>query len=370
MKIKNALIVGAGFSGSVLARELAKKNIKVKVIDKRDHVGGNCHTKRDKKTGIMEHVYGPHIFNTKYKKIWNYVNYFGEFSNFTNRIKASTKKGIFSFPINLHTINQFFEKKFSPLEAKKFIEKKRLKIKNPKNFEEQALSMFGEELYKEFFYGYTKKQWGVDPKSLPASVAKRIPMRFNYDDNYNKATYTGIPLSGYTNIIKKILNHKNIKVRLKSNLKISMLSKFDHIFYSGEIDKFFKFKYGRLSYRTVFWKKKYYNGDFQGVTGVNYPDINVKHTRIYEHKHFLPNEKHKWSIIFYEYSRETLGNDEPFYPKRLKEDKVKLEKYIQEAKKITNMTFIGRLGTYQYLDMDDVIFKSIKLAKKFNLNKN
>lgn len=370
MKIKKALIVGAGFAGSVLARELAEKKIQVHVIDKRNHVAGNCFTRRDKKTGVMEHVYGPHIFNTNNKKIWEYVNKFDKFSNFTNRIKVKTKKGIFSFPINLHTINQYFNKQFTPNEAKKFINKIKIKIKRPKNFEEQALSLLGKKIYKEFFYGYTKKQWGVEPRKLPASIAKRIPIRFNYDDNYNKAKFTGIPINGYTTVIKNILKHKNINLKLNFIWKDHMIKNYDHIFYSGEIDKFFNYKYGRLSYRTVYWKKKYFNGDYQGVAGINFPDINVKHTRIYEHKHFMPNEFHKKTIVFTEYSKETKKNDEPFYPKRLEKDKKKLEKYFLEAKKLKNISFIGRLGTYRYLDMDDVIIESLNISKKFTKKRN
>lgn len=367
MKINKILIVGSGFAGAVLARELARKNIKIDLIDKRNHIGGNCHTKRDLKTGVMEHVYGPHIFNTNNVQVWNYVNKFGEFMPFINRIKVNTSKGIFSFPINLMTINQFFKTKFSPNEAKKFINKIKSKIKNPKNFEEQILSLIGKKLYKEFFYGYTIKQWGVDPKKIPASVAKRIPIRYNYDDNFNKAKFTGIPKYGYTKLIEKILKHKNIKVTLgKDYKKNSSKKKYDHIFFSGEIDKFFNYKFGKLGYRTVYWKKKYFDGDFQGTAGVNYPELKVKHTRIYEHKHFMPSEKHKKSIVFYEYSKETKINDEPFYPKRLEEDKVILKKYQNYSKKFKNITFIGRLGTYQYLDMEDVIFQSIKLAKKFS----
>ena len=359
MKVKKVLIVGSGFAGSVLARELAEKKIKVTVIDKRGHIAGNCFTKRDKKTRIMEHVYGPHIFNTNNKKIWDYVNKFEKFEVFTNRIKVNTSKGIFSFPINLHTINQFFNKKFSPKEAKKFINKIKINIKNPKNFEEQVLKIVGKKLYKEFFYGYTKKQWGIEPKKLPASVARRIPIRFDYNDNYNKAKFTGIPNKGYTQVIKKMLAHKNINLRLNFEWKKEMAKNYDHIFYSGEIDKFFDYKFGRLSYRTVYWKKKYYNGDYQGVTGINYPDMKTKYTRVYEHKHFMPNEIHKKSIVFFEYSKETGKKDEPFYPKRLEKDKKKLESYLLEAKKQKKFSFIGRLGTYQYLDMEDVIMKSI-----------
>jgi UDP-galactopyranose mutase len=365
---KKILIVGAGFSGAVLAREIAKKNITVDVIEKKNHVAGNCFTKRDAKTNIMEHVYGPHIFNTSNKIVWDYIRQFGKFIPFIHRVKAVNEKGIFSFPINLHTINQFFNKKFNPSQAKKFIKKISLKIKKPKNLEEQALSMIGVKLYKSFFYGYTKKQWGIEPGKLPASILKRIPIRFNYNDNYYNKKYTGIPKDGYTKIIKNILNHKYINVFLKKNWSNSMLNKYDHIFFSGEIDKFFNYKYGKLGYRTVFWKKNTYLGDFQGCAGINYTSENDLFTRIYEHKHLTPWENHKKTIVFKEYSKKTEKKDIAFYPIRLPDDKKKLSRYIIDSKKIKKITFIGRLGTYRYLDMEDVIFESLKISKKFIKN--
>ena len=363
---KNILIVGAGFSGSVLARELANSNFKILVIEKKSHVGGNCYTRRDTSTGIMEHVYGPHIFNTSNQDVWEYVNKFGKMIPFINRVKCSTNKGIFSFPINLHTINQFFGKNFNPSEAKLFIEKVRDKnIRNPKNFEEQALSYIGKDLYDAFFYGYTLKQWGCDPKELPASIIKRIPIRFNYNDNYYNKSYQGIPKNGYTQIIKNILDHKNIKLKTNVSWDKSMINEFDHIFFSGPIDEFFDYKYGQLGYRTVYWKKKIVKGDFQGNAGINYSDVNVKFTRIYEHKHFTPWKEFKKSIVFKEYSKETELGDIPYYPKRLDYDMQKLREYIKEIKNEKKVDFIGRLGTYRYLDMEDVINESLILARKF-----
>ena len=371
MKKNKILVVGAGFAGAVIARELAEKNFRVTVIEKKNHIAGNCYTKRDNETQIMEHVYGPHIFNTNNEKIWKYVKKFGLFKDYVHRVKANIPKGIFSFPINLLTINQFYNKKFTPYEASKFIKSKQIKFKNPKNFEEQALSLIGKDLYLNFFYGYTKKQWGVEPRQLPASILKRIPVRFNYDDNFHKAKFTGIPIKGYTNLIKNMLAHKNITLKINTSWEETMTNLYAHTFYSGEIDRLFKYKHGKLGYRTVYWKKKIVNGDYQGTAGINFPHLKDKHTRVYEHKHFTPWEKHQKSIIFFEYSKETSKNDIPYYPKRLPKDILKLNKYIKDSKKLKNITLIGRLGTYRYLDMEDVIFESLQISKKFikKLNK-
>jgi UDP-galactopyranose mutase len=318
----------------------------------------------------MEHVYGPHIFNTDRLTIWEYINKFGEMVPFVNRVKCSIKKVIFSFPINLHTINQFFNKNFGPMQAKQFIENIReKKIKNPKNFEEQALALIGKDLYKAFFLGYTIKQWGCHPDQLPASILKRIPIRFNYDDNYYNKKYQAIPKLGYTKIIENILDHKNIYLSLNTSWKESMMKNYDYIFYSGPIDEFYNYRFGQLGYRTVFWKKKYLTGDFQGNAGINFPDLNVGYTRIYEHKHFTPWKKFDKSIVFKEYSKETSMKDIPFYPKRLEVDKKIFNQYIKLSKKDNKIKFIGRLGTYRYLDMEDVIYESLVISKKFLLNK-
>ncbi len=364
--MKNILVVGAGFAGAVLARELAEADHEIVVIEKKSHIAGNCYTKKDDETGIMEHVYGPHIFNTSNIDVWKYINKFGELVPFINRVKCSVKDQIFSFPINLHTINQFFNKKFNPDEAKIFIEKLRLKeLKDPKNFEEQALAFIGEDLYRAFFYGYTLKQWGCEPRELPASILKRIPVRFNYDDNYYNKKFQGIPKFGYTKIIENILNHKKIKLERNLSWQNSMKSDFDKIFFSGPIDEFFGFRFGRLGYRTVFWEKSIVNGDYQGTAGINYPDVDVAFTRIYEHKHFTPWEKFEKSIVFKEFSKETGKNDLPYYPKRLKKDLQILHKYQLEAEKDKNLKFIGRLGTYKYMDMEDVILESLIVARDF-----
>ena len=360
------LVVGAGFSGAVIARKLAEKGFKVVCIDKRNHIAGNCHTERDKETNVMVHKYGPHIFNTNNRTVWEYVNSFGEFFPFVNKVIANTEEGMFSMPMNLLTINQFFNQKLTPDQVSEFLKSKQSKIDDPQNFEEQALFFLGKELYKNFFYGYTKKQWGCEPKDLPASILKRLPIRFNYDDNYYNSTFQGIPKHGYTSIIQNILQHDNIEVELNTEYHKSMNSKFKHVFYSGPIDEYLEYKYGRLGYRTVFFKENIYEGDFQGNAVINYCQEKVEHTRIHEHKHFAPWEKHEKSVVLTEYSKETLVNDEPYYPKRLSKDIAILELYKNDIRaKKENISFVGRLATYRYLDMDKVISESLSYADYF-----
>jgi UDP-galactopyranose mutase len=360
------LVVGAGFSGAVLARELAEAGLKPVVIDRRDHEGGNCHTKRDKETGVMEHVYGPHIFNTDSEVVWNYIRRFCEMGPFINRVKASTPRGVFSMPINLLTINQFFGKRFSPTEARAFIEKiGDSTIGEPSNFEEQALKFLGKGIYREFFYGYTRKQWGCEPSDLPASILQRLPVRFSYDDNYYSTKYQGIPMEGYTAIIKTILNHPNIELRLSTEWEDSMRKDFSEVFFSGPLDMFYHYRHGRLGYRTVFWEKKRYTGDFQGNAVINYPGEEVPFTRIHEHKHFTPWEHHDETIVFTEYSKETEASDIPYYPKRLKHDMEVFLKYKSDANQDNRVFFLGRLATYRYMDMDEVIEEALDFASRY-----
>ena len=274
-------------------------------------------------------------------------------------------------PINLHTINQYFKKKLNPSDARDFIKKKSQNIKNIKNFEDKAHSMIGKDLYRDFLYGYTIKQWGTSPKNIPENVLKRLPVRFNYDDNYYNDHYQGIPKDGYTSIIKKILNHKSIRVILKKKYKLADSRNYDLTFYSGPIDKFFNYKFGMLNYRTVYWKKKIFKcQDFQGNPVINYNDPKIPYTRVIEHKHFDSNRISKKTVIYYEYSKKTTKKDIPFYPVRSETDKIKLDRYNKEAKKFKNLFFIGRLGTYRYLDMHIVIEESLSLFKKIKRHLN
>lgn len=367
--MKEIAIIGAGFSGAVVARELAEKNIKCTVFESRNHVGGNCHTERDRETNIMLHVYGPHIFHTDNVMVWEYVNRFCEMIPYINRVKTTVNNNVYSLPINLHTINQFFGKCFSPKEAQTFIFNKGIKtIIEPKNFEEQALFMVGSELYEAFFKGYTKKQWGKDPKTLPASILKRLPIRFNYDDNYFSHKYQGIPREGYTQLIRNILDHENIIVQLNSNFDSSMINNYSHVFYSGALDKFFNYSEGELEYRTLDFELFRDSGDYQGCAVMNYGDDIVPYTRITEHKYFSPWESNEKTVCYKEYSRNCTINDIPYYPVRLIDKSEQLNKYEILASKLNNVTFMGRLGTYRYLDMDVTITEALKIVHNYFTN--
>jgi UDP-galactopyranose mutase len=363
---KSIGIAGAGFAGAVIARELAESGrFIVTVFDERDHIAGNCHTSRDENTGVMVHHYGPHIFNTSREDVWEYMNQWTQFGSFVNRVKAVTAKGVFSLPMNLLTLNQFFKTRFSPQEAKQFMEEQGdASIENPQSFEDQALKFLGKDLYENFFFGYTKKQWGVEPAELPASILKRLPVRFNYDDNYYNQKYQGIPLEGYTKIVEKILDHPAIQVRLGERLNPEDKNRFDHLFWSGPIDSYFKYQAGRLGYRTLKFERFEAEGDYQGNPVINYCEEEVPFTRITEHKHFAPWESHDKTVCFKEYSDLCGEEDTPYYPIRLTQDKEILESYVALTEKEQSLTFIGRLGTYRYLDMHVVIGESLDLARE------
>jgi UDP-galactopyranose mutase len=359
------LIVGSGFSGAVLAHELATMlDCQIEVWDEREHIGGNCYTERDSKTGIIVHLYGPHIFNTDRKDIWEFVNQFTTLVPFTNRVKAYAKGNIYSFPINLHTINQFFHETFGPKEAEAFIRSiGDHSFEHPENFEQQALKFVGRELYEAFFHGYTKKQWGCEPSELPASILKRLPVRFNYNDNYYNNPYQGVPINGYTEIFEGLLDNTRIKVSLGKKYNRVEETDFDYVFYTGPIDAFFDYKFGRLSYRTVTFERNHAEGDFQGNAVINYCDEKIPYTRIHEHKHFAPWESHKETVYFKEFSKETEEGDIPYYPKRLTADKDKLSMYRKEAEQLENTGFLGRLATYRYMDMHHVIGEALDFSK-------
>ncbi|HRO67554.1 MAG TPA: UDP-galactopyranose mutase, partial [Pseudobdellovibrionaceae bacterium] len=353
-------IAGAGFAGAVLARELADSGrFEVTVFDERSHVAGNCHTSRDEKTNVMIHRYGPHIFNTSREDVWAYVNKWTRFEPYVNRVKAVTEKGVFSLPINLLTINQFFGKKMGPAEARDFIGSLGESVREPATFEDQALKFLGRDLYKNFFYGYTKKQWGVEPEELPASILRRLPVRFSYDDNYYNQKFQGIPVEGYTAIVQKILDHESISVRLGERLEPENKDAYDHVFWSGPIDAFYRNSLGRLRYRTLKFERFDESGDFQGNAVINYCESSVPYTRITEHKHFAPWERHDETVCFREYSKECEPGETPYYPLRLEKDKTLLKRYVDLADREKNVTFIGRLGTYRYLDMHVVIGESL-----------
>ena len=356
---RHIAIVGAGFSGAVIARELAEAGHRVDVFDSRPHVAGNCHTERQD-DDVMVHVYGPHIFHTAHEHVWQYMNRFGTMMPYNHKVKATTQGKVFSLPVNLLTINQFFGKTFTPAEAEAFITSiGDQSITDPQSFRDQGLRFVGPELYAAFFDGYTRKQWGVDPVELPASILARLPVRFNYDDSYFNHPYQAIPRDGYTPIVANILAHPAITVTLGVVKSRADLAGADHVVWSGPIDAYFGFEHGRLGYRTLDFERQVHDGDFQGCAVMNYGDPDVPYTRITEHKHFAPWETHQKTVTYHEYSRLADPNDIPYYPIRLVKEKGQLQQYVHEVGKLSNITFVGRLGTYRYLDMDVTIHEAL-----------
>lgn len=357
------LIVGAGLSGAVIGRELAEAGHAVTILDARPHIGGNCHTERDPDTGVMVHVYGPHIFHTDDQGVWDYVTRFATFEPYKNRVKSTVGGQVYSLPVNLHTINQFFGAAMRPDEARAFIAERAEDIPEPQNFEEQALAFVGRDLYEAFFKGYTEKQWGCDPRELPASILKRLPLRFNYDDNYFFHKYQGMPRDGYTALIQRILDHPGITVQLNTAYDPATGGDWDHVFWSGPLDGYFNYDLGRLGYRTLNFERFTAQGDYQGCAVMNYGDRDVPHTRITEHKHFSPWEEHEGSVLYRETSAEAGPDDIPYYPIRLVAEKELLTRYIAQAQATPGVTFVGRLGTYRYLDMDVTIREALDTAQ-------
>ena len=309
------LIVGAGLFGSVFAnraKEMGKTSL---LIDKRSHIGGNCYTEND--SGIHTHVYGPHIFHTSNEEIWKFINRFASFNSYVNRPKVNFGGKIYSFPINLMTLHQVWGVN-TPDEARKKLDEVRVNIDDPRNLEEWILSQVGKELYEKFIYGYTKKQWMKDPKDLPSSIIKRLPIRLTYDDNYFNDTYQGIPSNGYTEIFKNMLDGCEVELGvdyLKDRKKLNSLAK--SVVYTGKIDEYFDYSHGELEYRSLrFERSRYENFDFQGNAIVNYTENEIPYTRITEHKHFNPENLNKVShtVITKEFPIEWNRNEVPYYP--------------------------------------------------------
>ena len=359
------LIVGAGLSGAVVARELAEAGHRCTVIDARDHVAGNCHTVRDPETGVMVHVYGPHIFHTDDAEVWDYVNAHTTFRPYRHQVRATRAGQVFAMPITLLTINQFYGRAMNPAEARAFVAAQAEDIPEPANFEEQALSMVGRDLYEAFFKGYTEKQWGRHPTELPAAILKRLPLRFNYDDNYFFHRFQGMPENGYTAMVDSILDHPGIDVHLSTDYAPEMAGRADHLFWSGPLDAWFGHRLGRLGYRTLDFERFTADGDAQGCAVMNYTETDAPFTRITEHKHFAPWEDHDGSVLYREFSREAGDGDIPYYPIRLAGEKAMLEDYEALAAAEEGVTFLGRLGTYRYLDMDVTIREALDAARGF-----
>lgn len=349
------LIVGSGLYGAVFAHEMKKRGKKILVIDQREHIGGNIYCENVE--GINVHKYGAHIFHTSNKKVWDYIHQFADFNNYINSPIAKYKDEIYNLPFNMNTFSKMWGIS-KPWEAQEIIKKQiaELNIGEPKNLEEQALSLVGKDVYEKLIKGYTEKQWGRDCRDLPAFIIKRLPLRFTYDNNYFSDRYQGIPIGGYTQIIEKMLDGIEVKLGIsyrKVHEAYGEIS--DKIVYTGMIDEFYDYRLGALEYRTVqFENERYEMENYQGNAVVNYTERDVPYTRIIEHKHFEFGQQ-PITIISKEYSKEWKSGDEPYYPVNDEKNNNLFEEYKNLAQKETNVIFGGRLGNYKYYDMDKVI---------------
>jgi len=355
------LIVGSGLYGAVFAHEMNKIGKKCLVIEKRNHIGGNCFT--EKRDGINIHMYGAHIFHTNDLEIWNWINQFTEFNNYQHTLKVKYDDKLYSFPINLLTMYQLFGV-MSPEETKNKLNELKIKNKNNENLENWVLSQVGKEIYEIFIKGYTTKQWNKNPIDLPSSIIKRIPIRFNFNDNYFSDKYQGIPIDGYTKIFEKIFNGIEVRTNVdyfKNKEYFNSISK--TIVFTGKIDEFFDYKFGRLEYRSLFFEhEKLYIEDFQGCSVINYTDIKIPYTRICEHKHF-ENSKSNVTWITKEYPKDYVESDIPYYPINDDKNNKIYQKYKELSKSYPNVIFGGRLSEYKYYDMHQVIGSALKKVK-------
>lgn len=363
------LVVGAGLYGAVFAREATNRGKKVLVIDKRNHIAGNVYT--EKVEGINVHKYGAHIFHTNNKKVWQYVNKFIEFNRFTNSPVANYKGELYSMPFNMYTFNKMWNVT-TPEEAEKIIAEQRKEIKaEPKNLEEQAISLVGRDIFEKLVKGYTEKQWGRDCKDLPAFIIKRLPVRYTFDNNYFNALYQGIPVGGYTKLVENMLEGIDVKLGidyLENKEELDNLT--NKVVYTGPIDAYFNYSLGTLEYRSVRFENEIMDiPNFQGNAAVNYTDRETPWTRIIEHKWFEfgkdedGNELPK-TVISKEYSSEWKKGDEPYYPVNDEKNERLYHKYKELAENEDNIIFGGRLGEYKYYDMDAVIDAALQMAEK------
>ncbi len=369
------LVVGAGLYGAVFAHEMEKRGKDCLVIEKRDHIAGNIYTKEV--NGIQVHEYGAHIFHTSDKEVWNYVNQFVEFNHYINCPVARYKDELYNLPFNMNTFAKMWNIK-TPKEAREHIDAQiaDLHITEPKNLEEQALSLVGRDIYEKLVKGYTEKQWGRDCKELPSFIIKRLPVRFVFDNNYFNDPYQGIPKGGYTQIVEKLL--EGIPVKLGTDYEtfcqrstdggfISMDGEdtFEKVLYTGMIDQFYEYCYGELAYRSLRFETEYLEDEdnYQGNAVVNYTEREVPYTRIIEHKHFEFGTQ-KGTVITREYPKEWSRGDEPYYPVNDKHNSELYEKYAQRAAQEKNVLFGGRLGQYKYYDMDKVVRAALTMVEE------
>lgn len=365
------LVVGAGFFGAVIAERIAQVlDQRVVVIDKRDHIGGNSYSCNDSQTGIEYHKYGSHIFHTSNEKVWNYITQFTKFNQYQHHVLSQYRDQKYYMPINLKTINEFFKINIKSDEVEAFLAKKAKEAgeQDQDYLEGRAISMIGRELYEAFVKGYTLKQWETDPKTLPAAIINRLPIRHDENIRYFSDPYEGIPIDGYGKVFERMLDHPLIEVKtgvdffeIKEQLDEKTL-----VIYSGPIDRYFDYQFGELGWRTLDFEKEIKDvQDFQGNTVVNYADIENKFTRTHEFKHYHPErfESHAYkqnkTVLFHEFSRTALKSDEPYYPINRDGDKKKFKQYQKLAKQQQNIIFGGRLGSYQYFDMHHVIAQAL-----------
>lgn len=368
------LVVGAGLFGAIFAYEAKKQGKKILVIDKRDHIGGNIYTKEVE--GIQVHQYGAHIFHTSNKEVWDYINEFATFNRYTNSPVARYKDEVYNMPFNMNTFQRMWGA-FTPKEAKEKIAQQieEAGITEPKNLEEQAISLVGRDIYEKLVKGYTEKQWGKKATELPAFIIKRLPVRFVYDNNYFNDTYQGIPMGGYTQIIEKML--EGIEVRLNTDFldnREELEAIAEKIVYTGMIDEYYDYCFGELEYRSLAFQTEVLDMEnYQGNAVVNYTEYEIPYTRIIEHKHFefqcQDGTNNPKTVITREYPLVWQHGDEPYYPMNDEKNNAVYAKYLEKSKEENKVIFGGRLGMYKYFDMHQVVDEALKCVKK-ELEKN
>ena len=358
------LIVGAGLYGAVCAHELTKKGYKVLVIDKRNNVAGNIYTQNVE--GIDVHVYGAHIFHTSMKHVWEFVNQFAEFNNYVNSPVANYHGELYNLPFNMNTFYELWGTK-TPEEARKKIEEEKAKfhIDDPKNLEEQAINLVGTTIYEKLIKGYTEKQWGKPCTELPAFIIKRVPLRFIYDNNYFNDRYQGIPIGGFTPMVEKMLIGSEVRLGydyFEHKNELDSIAK--QIIFTGPIDEYFNYKFGALEYRSLRFETEVLDcPNYQGNAVINYTDRETPFTRLIEHKHFQFDSTSPKTVITREYSKTWTLGEEAYYPVNDAKNSALYNKYLEESKSLGNVIFGGRLGLYQYLNMDQIIAKALELCE-------
>jgi len=369
------VVVGSGFFGLTVAQQCAENlGLNVVVIDRRDHIGGNAYSEDDAETGIEVHRYGAHLFHTSNERVWEYVNRFTAFTAYQHRVYTNFRGQVFPMPINLGTINQFFDAAYSPDEARRLIAEQASEFSsnNARNLEEKGISLIGRPLYEAFIKDYTAKQWQTDPKLLAAEIISRLPVRYTYDNRYFNDAHEGLPVDGYTAWLEKMASHDRIEVRLNTDFfdtsqevnKANVVANIP-VVYTGPVDRYFDYAGGRLGWRTLDFEREVMpTGDFQGTSVMNYADPDVPFTRIHEFRHFHPERDYPGdrTVIMREFSRFAQGDDEPYYPVNTAKDRNKLMRYRDLTRLESGVLFGGRLGTYKYLDMHMAIGAALSLV--------